>query len=194
MQDLIQLDDRTDWLELRSSADPEAFRSVVVRHQRAIYNYCFRRLGSWDAAQDATQATLTDLWRLTKAHRLDELEGDSARWMLLRMAYRHCQTQTRSDARRDRLTQRVAGQIQSTTDNTNSWVEAEATMAQINQLLAALSSGQRDVIELVGWVGLSINEAADVLGVAPGTIKSRLSRARELMAGTPAAHLVGDQS
>lgn len=194
MQDLIRLDDRTDWLGLRDSADPEAFRSVVLRHQRAIYNYCFRRLGSWDAAEDATQATLTDLWRLTKAGRLDELEGDSARWMLLKMAFRHCQTLYRSTDRRRRLTQRVAGATETSSDNTDKWVEAEATMAEINDLLAVLSPGQRDVVELVGWVGLSINEAAEVLGVAPGTVKSRLSRARETMAGTAAAHLVGDPS
>ena len=167
---------------------------MVLRHQRAIYNYCFRRLGSWDAAEDATQATFTDLWRLTVAGQLDELEGDSARWMLLKMAYRHCQTAQRSDTRRGRLTQRVASTSQYSSDNTSKWLDAEADMAQINQLLATLSAGQRDAVELVGWVGLSINEAAEVLGVAPGTVKSRPHRAREIMAGSPAAHLVGDPS
>jgi len=56
-------------------------------------------------------------------------------------------------------------------------LEQDADRAQIQTALSHLSAEQRETLELIFYHELSGAEAANVLGVAPGTIKSRLSRA-----------------
>lgn len=51
-------------------------------------------------------------------------------------------------------------------------------MAAIRASLVELTDDQRDAVELVWWSGLSASEAAEVLEVPMGTVKSRLARAR----------------
>lgn len=56
--------------------------------------------------------------------------------------------------------------------------EGHMAMLQLQDALAQLPDDQREAIIMVGAVGFSYDEAAEVAGVAPGTIKSRVSRAR----------------
>lgn len=67
----------------------------------------------------------------------------------------------------------------------------------IEAALAALPVGQRLAVYLVDYEGWSIAEAASALGVAPGTVKSRCSRARAVLApllGDYRAAAAGNQS
>ena len=52
-------------------------------------------------------------------------------------------------------------------------------MARVLSALARLSDGDREVLALSAWSGLDHRQIADALGVPVGTVKSRLSRARE---------------
>ncbi len=61
-------------------------------------------------------------------------------------------------------------------------------MSEVRRAMRDLPRSQREAIELVVWAELSIAEAAEALGVADGTVKSRLSRGRkrlEMLLGTP---------
>ena len=53
---------------------------------------------------------------------------------------------------------------------------------QMRDALMRLPAEQREAIILVGASGLSYEEAAEVIGCAVGTVKSRISRARERLA------------
>jgi RNA polymerase sigma factor (sigma-70 family) len=57
-------------------------------------------------------------------------------------------------------------------------VQDTATAVEVRQILAGLPPEQRAVLVLRDLDGLHESEMADVLGVAPGTVKSRLHRAR----------------
>ena len=57
-------------------------------------------------------------------------------------------------------------------------VDARARTAALAGVLAGLAPGDRDVLLLVAWAGLSTDEVARALDLPPGTVKSRLSRAR----------------
>lgn len=188
-------DDVRDWRTLRATAEEQAFAALFTRHQRVVYNFCFRRLGSWSHAEDATQATFTTLWRRAREARLDPLAGTSAVPLLLSLAGFECQTLSRTLARRTGLLGRLRvlrGASDAASHAVDDWIESEATMRAIHESLAGLPSGQRDVIELVCWSELSVAEAAEALGIAEGTVKSRLHRARENLAGSPAAALLGE--
>jgi RNA polymerase sigma-70 factor (ECF subfamily) len=66
--------------------------------------------------------------------------------------------------------------------------EAAAAMTDFRALLARLPQEQQEVLILIGGLGFSYEDTAEVLGCAVGTVKSRLSRGRErlgeLMEGT----------
>jgi RNA polymerase sigma-70 factor (ECF subfamily) len=56
--------------------------------------------------------------------------------------------------------------------------ESHLDLVDFRKALARLPAQQREVLTMIGAAGLSYEEAADICGVAAGTIKSRLSRAR----------------
>jgi len=182
-------DDSGIWPDLRAG-DPEAFRALFHRHSDAVYNFAFRRTGSWAVADEVVQATFTALWRRVSEHRVDELRIPSARPVLFAMARDECSNQLRGARRRARLVERIESQPVGTADNTADWVAAEATMTEIRKALRRLPRSQREVIELVIWAELSLAEAAEVLGVPVGTVKSRLKRARDRLLTTPLAGLL----
>lgn len=171
-------DDGPVWQELRAG-DRDAFRTLFDRHSDAIYNFAFRRTGSWSNAEDIVQATFTALWRRVLDRRIDELRLPSARPVLFAMARDECSNQLRSGRRRERLVERIGSQPGDPADNTEAWVTAESTMQEIHRALRSLPRNQREVIELVCWSELGLAEAAEVLGVPVGTVKSRLKRARD---------------
>jgi RNA polymerase sigma-70 factor (ECF subfamily) len=70
----------------------------------------------------------------------------------------------------------VVSTLAATTDPT-----ASRQLAELDRALGHLSNGQREVVLLVGLEGMSYDEAAKILRLPIGTIRSRLSRAREAL-------------
>ena len=62
-------------------------------------------------------------------------------------------------------------------------VSAQMARPHLARALAALPRGERDVILLVALGQLSHDEVAQALGISPGTVGSRLSRARKRLRG-----------
>ena len=58
----VDLDDSVLWSRARSG-DSEAFGVLFERHGRTIYNYCFRRVGSWAVAEDLVSIVFLEAWR-----------------------------------------------------------------------------------------------------------------------------------
>ena len=70
----------------------------------------------------------------------------------------------------------LASALVATTDPTASW-----QLSELDRALGYLSKGQREVVLLVGLEGMSYDEAAKILRVPIGTVRSRLGRAREAL-------------
>ena len=64
-------------------------------------------------------------------------------------------------------------------------------MRLIREALSVLPRHQREVVELVAWSELTLDEAAGVLGISIGTVKSRLAQARARLVGDPVHPAVG---
>lgn len=63
-------------------------------------------------------------------------------------------------------------------------LEASDDRDEIRRVLAVLPEGQREAIVLVEWLGMTDEEAGEVLGVAPVTVRVRISRARQTLRQT----------
>lgn len=167
------------WERLRAG-DPAGLTAVYEDHVDAVHRFAFRRTASLASAEDVVQATFASVWRLAQRGRLPALELPTPRPFLLRVAGNECRNLGRSLRRRAALQERL--HLREVThdhaDAVSARVDDERRMAQVRRALAGLPASQREAIELVHWEGLTVTQAAHTLGVAEGTIKSRLSRAR----------------
>lgn len=189
-----RMDDDALWQALRA-ADEQAFRMLFQRHSRAVYNVAFRHASSWAAAEEATQACFSGIWRRAAAGTLPEVAHGVVRAWLCAVGRNEARNLVRSDGRRLRLVGRVAQQPREDRhDNVEDWVAHEESMRRINQVLARIPDGQRIVVELVAWGGLTMDEVAAALDLPTGTVKSRLSRARKALATSEVAHLLGKEN
>ncbi len=168
------------WRQL-CAGEESGLTTIYQRHVDAVYNFAFRRTASWSMAEDAVQATFTTLWRRARQGKLTPLRLPTARPLLLTMASHECANLRRSQRRRAALLRRLrpspdggdhAPRVADRLDD-------ERQMSEVRRAMRRLPQSQQDVIELVVWAELSVAEAASVLGVAEGTVKSRLFRGRQ---------------
>ncbi|WP_250283652.1 MULTISPECIES: RNA polymerase sigma factor [unclassified Frankia] len=168
------------------SGDGTAFGLLFRAHSSAVYTYCFRRLGSWSGAEDATSVVFLEAWR----RRADAvaLSGSLRPW-LLGVATNVVRNQTRATRRYDAALYRLPPPDvePDPADEVVARLDDEQRMQDILRELAVLNRGERDVVALVAMAGLSYAEAAVALGVPVGTVRSRLARARARLAKTRAA-------
>lgn len=185
---MVHRHDPATWSAVRRG-DEEAFRALFAEHHNAVYNFAFRHAASWAVAEDATQACFTTVWRKARDGSLPDLRDGEPRAWLCAVARNECRNLQRSATRQ----LRVVGAIhpEGPQDNTSDWLDHEVAMGRINSVLAGLPDAQRAVVELVAWSGLGMAEVAAALHVPVGTVKSRLSRARQSLATSEVAHLLG---
>ncbi len=158
--------------------EPEVFGVLFDRHAKAVYNFVFRRLGSWSEAEDLTSLVFLHAWR-----RRDDvvLVHDSALPWLLRTA----DFVVRNERRRRRfrglnLTRQVpATDEPDHADRVAARIDDEREANRLRELLRKLPRHEQEIVELCFWSGLDAQSAAVALGVPLGTVKSRLARARK---------------
>ncbi len=173
--DFAEMSDGELW-HRATDRDGAAFGELFERHSTAIYNHCFRRTGSWDAAQDLTSVVFLEAWRKRKNV---QLHGDSILPWLLAVSNNLARNADRSIRRRRRLLVKLPLQAALTNgeDELDQRIDDERAMASILAKLAVFRVEEQEVIALCDWANLSYAEAATALGVPIGTVRSRLSRA-----------------
>lgn len=167
--------------------DPHAFEELVVRHRTRIYNACLRVLGDPDDAQDAAQETF-----LSALRTLDRFRGDAAltTW-LHRIAINACYDRLRKKRREPMLHLALDADDTSRPDPgppQPDHADEVAGTADVAAALARVQAEFRVAIVLADVQDLPYEQIARILGVAVGTVKSRVHRgrialARELGAG-----------
>jgi RNA polymerase sigma-70 factor (ECF subfamily) len=171
-------DDSTLWS--RSGAgDADAFALLFERHANAIYNYCFRRVGDWSAAEDLLSVVFLEAWR--RRHK-DLPPGKVLPW-LYGIATNVVRNRRRSDRRYRAALARVPASPAEPDpgEEVLERLDDEHRIGRALELLAKLPRRQQDVFVLCAWSELSYEDAAFALGIPVGTVRSRLSRARQSM-------------
>lgn len=139
---------------------------IAKQHYALVYRFCARRVGV-DAAQDAAQETF-----LTAQRVLRKFRGDSTlRTWLLGIAHNEC----RRVSRNRRLEAPCIELIEVPDDAP--FEQMIVDRQALGEALNKLSPEHREVVLLHEVEGLSYDEAAEIIGVPAGTVKSRLHHA-----------------
>jgi RNA polymerase sigma factor (sigma-70 family) len=160
-----------------SVGDPELFAAVFDRHAAHIHRYLARRLGK-DAADDLVAETF--LIAFGKREQYDAKYSDARPW-LYGIATNLVGQRRRVEVREYRLRDAVGPQpaVESHAERVAAQVTAQAMNGLLATALAEISQGDRDVLLLIAWEGLSYDEVAAALAIPIGTVRSRLNRARK---------------
>lgn len=170
MREEVPLDDSALVRAARSGRHA-AFDELVRRHQRAALQVATAVAGSSRAA-DAAQEGFVRAFR--KLHQFDDTRGTFRAW-LLRIVANAARNELRRLDRHRKIDMTVASlAVAGPEDDPGA---ALARHQEVGDAMAALSADDRLILGLRWWAELTEAEMADVLAVARGTVKSRLSRA-----------------
>jgi RNA polymerase sigma factor (sigma-70 family) len=160
----------------RSVRHPETFAEIFDRYFADVHRYVERRLDT-EAADEIASDTFLTAFRKRDSYRAESL---SARPWLYGIATNLIGKHRRRRGSTLRAYQRLgaADSVESHAEDVVARVSAEQRRADLTRALAALSKGERDVLMLVALADFSHEEVAQALGIAYGTVASRLSRAR----------------
>lgn len=160
----------------QSRHEPEAFAALYDRHAAAIYRYVARRLGT-AAADDIVAECFLAAFRRRDSY--DLRQGDARPW-LYGIAANVIGKHRRAELRLLRALARTGTDpvAECHADLVDNRVTAQAAHRALATALAGLSPGDRDVLLLIAWADLSYEEVARALAIPPGTVRSRLNRAR----------------
>jgi RNA polymerase sigma-70 factor (ECF subfamily) len=151
-----------------------AFEELYRRHAPRLYNLACRMLDNATDAEDALQDSFLQVFR-----KIDSFKGDSAlsTW-LYRLTMNHCLDRLRSRAgRTDRLTEPLDDDAR-VMSSSGPRVEAAVANIDLERAIAALPDGYRSVFLLHDVEGFDHREVGAILGIAEGTSKSQVHKAR----------------
>ena len=170
-------DTRVNWegalVQRACAGDTRAFERLYREHVGRVYGLCLRMTRDPAVAEDCTQETFINAW---KALARFETRSSLSTW-LHRIAVNVALAKRR----------KATVVVESSGDDDEEAIESDWTLetpVEVNEIEAAiggLPEGARDVLVLHAIYGYSHVEAAQMLGVAEGTCKAQLHRARSLL-------------
>ena len=162
-------------VESAAQGSAAAFERLYRLHAGKVYGLCLRMTGHRETAEDCTQETFVQAWR--NLPRFEARSGFGT-WLhrvavnaVLAQARRRVERVGAGGSIEDEIGETLAD---GTVGDTGAGMDVEAA-------IAGLPTGARHVLVLVGVYGYSHEETAAMLGVAVGTCKAQLHRARQLL-------------
>jgi len=170
-------DTQIDWeaalVQRACSGDTRAFERLYREHAGRVYGLCLRMTRDVHLAEDCTQETFINAWRALPRF---QTRSSLSTWL-------HRIAVNVSLAKR-----RKASPVEASLEDEEGprgaleWtLETPVEVREIEAAIGALPDGARDALVLHALYGYSHGEAAQMLGVAEGTCKAQLHRARKLL-------------
>jgi len=166
---------------------PGAFETLIARYQTSVFNLVYRMLGNREEAEDLAQEVFITVFK-----QIDRFRGEAslATW-IYRIASNHCINRRKYLARRKHYDKKslsdygdreplgdgrpgVAGDM----PRPDEMAEGLEMERLIQQAISALDEDHRLILVLRDVQNLSYEEIGTITGLAAGTVKSRLHRAR----------------
>jgi RNA polymerase sigma-70 factor (ECF subfamily) len=177
MRDAANDPDR-DLMRRTAQGDREAFATLYRLHHASVYRFARLMTGSSASAEDVVQEVFLGLMR-------DASRYDPARASLTTYLYGSARHHTRRRLLRDRLfvtlDEDAAGPCPSRPDAADELIR-QRDVDDLRRAIVRLPARYREVIVLCDLQDVSYADAAQALGCALGTVRSRLHRARQLLA------------
>lgn len=160
--------------------DPDAFSELFNRHRDRLWAVALRTAGDPEEAADALQDAAVSAFRAAATFRSEAAVGT---W-LYRIVINACVDRARRRAARPTVSypDEQSPAWQRAVRDPSDMAENRELRIVLEDALASLPLDQRAAIVAVDVEGLSVDEAAQALGVPPGTIKSRCARGRSKLA------------
>jgi RNA polymerase sigma-70 factor (ECF subfamily) len=159
-------------IELAQRGDARAFERLYRDHVGRVYGLCLRMLRQPEQAEDCTQQTFINAWRSLATFQARSSFGTWLHRIAVNIVL----------AKRPHPGAAPA-QLDADVDNLEqAWtLDTPMEVREIETAIGELPAGARDVLVLSGIYGYSHSEVAAMLGVAEGTCKAQLHRARRLL-------------
>ena len=169
-----------DWpsdLELlrrHAAGDNEAFGELFRRHRDRLWAVALRTAGDPEEAADALQDAMVSAFR-----RAGDFRGDSAvtTW-LHRIVVNACLDRLRRRAARPATPADSEQALEALAPQESDHARATETRLDVDAALRTLPPAQRAALVVVDMLGFSVADAAAILDISQGTVKSRCARAR----------------
>jgi RNA polymerase sigma factor (sigma-70 family) len=168
--------DEALWL-LMVKGDGEAFGELFDRHRDRVLRHALRIVGSAHQAEDITAIVFYEAWRRREYVRM--VNGSIVAWLLVtanNTIRNHNRQRRRYKAFLDQLPPPAVGA--DVADEFSDSAERDAEATALRAAFSRLKPQDRDVLTLCVVERLSLRQAASALGIAEGTVKSRLHRAK----------------
>ena len=176
--------DEAHLIERLQRRDERAFRVFVETYQRPVFNLVYRMLGDAEEARDLSQEVFVSAFRGILRFRG---EAKLSTW-LFRIATNHCRNRQKYLGRRQHGRQESYDELGDRSDRApllgerpprpDRELAGQRLERGIQDAIRSLSPDFRELIVLRDVQGLSYEEMTRVTGLAAGTVKSRLHRAR----------------
>ena len=180
-------DNETEFVARLVARDESAFNLLVVTYERRVFALVFRMLGRREEAEDLAQEVFVQVFKA-----IDQFRGDSklSTW-IYRIAVNLCKNRTKYNARRhaneqddldamhDRAPLSAAkGVSVGDVGRPDELVEGMQLEVIVKRAIQSIDPDFREVLILRDVEDMSYEEIAAVTGLADGTVKSRIHRAR----------------
>jgi RNA polymerase sigma-70 factor (ECF subfamily) len=182
-------DEDWEFVALCQQGDTEAFEVLVERHQKKMLNIAYRMTGNYDEACDVTQEAFVAAY---KSIRKFKAESKFSTW-LYRIVINYSKNrlkQLRGRERRESFSlddstkikgTEISRQSSAQESDPGTRMERREREAQVQHCINTLDEEYRDVLVLKDIQGFSYEEIKAILNIPDGTVKSRLSRARNAL-------------
>jgi RNA polymerase sigma-70 factor (ECF subfamily) len=170
-------------LQSMLAGDEGALASLYRRRQKGVFRFVLQMCGSQTVAEDVTQEVFMVLIR--EGHTFDPSRG-SVNAFLLGVARNHVLRRLRRERfyvpiQEDGESDRSINQAPQTTSGPLDDLSRTERIESVRKAVLALPERYREVVVLCDLEELSYLEAAEILGSAVGTVRSRLHRGRALL-------------
>ncbi len=172
------------------AGEREAFDELVARYQRYVFNLVYQHLGDHGDMDDVAQEVFLRIYKFIRKYRGDA----SIESWIYKIVLNYCRTHARRRSAWTRLfmpssgpnaeeehTYEVLDTLADSTYDPAKTVEQRRLADDIMGAVRALPEIYRNILIMREVNELSYEEIADILGISIGTVKSRISRARDLV-------------
>jgi RNA polymerase sigma-70 factor (ECF subfamily) len=157
-----------------AAGDKLAMRALFARHQVRVYRFALRFVNDQGLAEDLTSEVFLDVWRHAAKF---QARSAASTWLLAIARFRALSSlRKRSDAALD---DEKTASIADPADDPEVSIRKKEQGEILRDCLARLSCAHREIVDLVYYQGMGIEEVAAIVGIPANTVKTRMFHARK---------------